>query len=167
MTSFLRNIDGTVYFGVERITVFHGFDIWVPATENQAWRVLNGDNGEGGRNQRSGFRCPELEGRPTTLWVGAPRDVDHLENDFETAFAQWTYRLFDEGYVARPGQELILEPAPRLPDGQIDPQYYHLVTPGDTYIPPGEPWTPYIDPYRVNWLVQENGELNFNVPAPE
>lgn len=134
---------------------------------NQAWRVRNGDTGEDGRNQRSGFDCPELAGRPTTLWVGAPRAPEDLIDDFEVAFAEWTHRLFNEGYVSTPGLELILEAAPRLPDGQIDPSYYHLVADGDSYVPPNEPWSPYIDPYRMNWLVMENGGLNFNIPPPE
>jgi hypothetical protein len=157
--NWLARINGQTYMGIPGFRVFHGQDV-LPANTNgddEAWRV-------DGRLQttltgRSGWRCPQDEG----LWyIGVP---DQANSDLLQAMQGWGETLYNQGYVARRGLRIILEP----PNGgvfgdEIDPN-----NPGYVVYPPGG-WTTTVgqgvDPYGVNWLIDERGLYNFFPARP-
>ncbi|KAK1532412.1 glycosylhydrolase family 18-9 [Colletotrichum costaricense] len=99
-TNWIAHVDGRTRVGIQSVQVFHGYD--TDAQPGQAWRVENT------ASTRDGFGCPDEE-----LWyVGAETDLpsDQLPADqtFFERFQRWSRMLFDDGYLATRGLNLIL-----------------------------------------------------------
>lgn len=105
-TAWVARVGGRTRVGVQAVRVFHGTESNERA--GQAWRV----DGTGDGAYRDGFRCPE-----DALWyVGAettlPGNQDDRDAEFFNLFQRWGRRLFDEGYLATRGLNLIFTVSP-------------------------------------------------------
>jgi len=99
-TNWLAHVDGRTRIGVQSVQVFHGYDS--DGREDVAWRVDNT------ASTRDGFACPEDElwyiGAATTL----PTNQIAEDATFFERLQRWSQMLFDEGYLASRGANLIL-----------------------------------------------------------
>lgn len=154
--------------GVTGMTVYHGQDVRPGETEpNQdaeegeeevvsAWRVDNGGHTQW--TGRNGFYCRNHD---TEQWfVGAPLAVA-TQDRVISALQAFGERLWREGYVSRPGLQLILQGGSSL-DDEIDPEnpgtLVHSRTGTSSVI--GD-----VNPYNLNWLY-ENGYILTPNPPP-
>ncbi|KAK1622587.1 hypothetical protein BDP81DRAFT_485358 [Colletotrichum phormii] len=100
---WVAHVDGRTRVGVQALRVFHGYESNEVPGSGQAWRVDN----TGSNSERDGFSCPDDQ----LWWVGSERDLptDQFEFDmvFFERFQQWGRVLFDDGYLATRGLDLI------------------------------------------------------------
>ncbi|KAF7551416.1 hypothetical protein G7Z17_g5035 [Cylindrodendrum hubeiense] len=164
-----RGTDGHTYMGVTGMSVYHGQDVRPAEDANHhevgpggevefAWRVQNQDRTQW--TARSGFFCNQhnLE----QWFVGAPLSV--ANNDpVISALHRFGEQLWRQGYVARPGLQLILEGGNNL-DDEIDPENPGRIIHSETGTSPeiGD-----LNPYNLNWLYDNGYNLGPNPPPDD
>ncbi|WQF88124.1 hypothetical protein CDEST_13138 [Colletotrichum destructivum] len=115
-TNWVAHVDGRTRVGIQSVQLFHGYD--ADAQPGQAWRVKNT------ASTRDGFGCPDEE-----LWyvgTGTTQPSNQLPADqtFFERFQRWSRMLFDDGYLATRGLNLILTGGATVNNGgnqDIDP----------------------------------------------
>ncbi|KAH6953868.1 chitinase [Ilyonectria sp. MPI-CAGE-AT-0026] len=164
-----RGTDGHTYMGVTGMTVYHGQDVRPAENANgdevepgeeveSAWRVEN----QGGTQwtARNGFYCHrhDLE----QWFVGAPVLVVSTDPVI-AALQTFGERLWRQGYVARPGLQLILQGGSSL-DDEIDPEnpgsLIHSQSGTSSVI--GN-----LNPYNLNWLYDNGYNVTPNPPPDD